>query len=105
MANPAYKHTELYIKGLVPEIQSMVTATNLPTVQQIIRLAHRLTDQAVEQGKMPKRVNATTDAPSDNKRKWDGNLSHPNRWRNHRGAALSETDCPEVSTTTIIQIQ
>ncbi|KAJ0566033.1 hypothetical protein HanIR_Chr06g0269311 [Helianthus annuus] len=29
-------------------------------------------------------------------------LSHPNRWRNHRGAALSETDCPEVSTTTII---
>ncbi|KAJ0816924.1 hypothetical protein HanPI659440_Chr00c09g0720941 [Helianthus annuus] len=32
-------------------------------------------------------------------------LSHPNRWRNHRGAALSETDCSEVSTTTIIQIQ
>ncbi|KAM0016385.1 hypothetical protein Hdeb2414_s0029g00705951 [Helianthus debilis subsp. tardiflorus] len=30
-------------------------------------------------------------------------LSHPNRWRNHRGAALSETDCSEVSTTTIIQ--
>ncbi|KAJ0647065.1 putative leucine-rich repeat domain superfamily [Helianthus annuus] len=30
-------------------------------------------------------------------------VSHPNRWRNHRGAALSETDCSEVSTTTIIQ--
>ncbi|KAJ0871427.1 putative helitron helicase-like domain-containing protein [Helianthus annuus] len=29
------------------------------------------------------------------------NLSHPNRWRNHRGAALSEIDCPEVSITTI----
>ncbi|MFS7967940.1 putative flavin-containing monooxygenase [Helianthus anomalus] len=29
-------------------------------------------------------------------------VSHPNRWRNHRGAALSETDCSEVSTTTII---
>ncbi|KAF5783821.1 putative RNA-directed DNA polymerase [Helianthus annuus] len=33
------------------------------------------------------------------------NLSHPNRWRNHRGMALSETDCPEVSTTTIYNIQ
>ncbi|KAJ0780789.1 hypothetical protein HanPI659440_Chr06g0241751 [Helianthus annuus] len=28
-------------------------------------------------------------------------LSHPNRWRNHRGAALSETDCPGESITTI----
>ena len=35
----------------------------------------------------------------------DTNLSHPNRWRNHRGMALSETDCPEVSTTTINTIQ
>ncbi|MFS7988956.1 hypothetical protein Hanom_Chr11g01041071 [Helianthus anomalus] len=31
-------------------------------------------------------------------------VSHPNRWRNHRDMALSETDCPEVSTTTIITI-
>ncbi|KAJ0629000.1 hypothetical protein HanIR_Chr00c29g0911861 [Helianthus annuus] len=29
-------------------------------------------------------------------------MSHPNRWRKHRGVALSETDCPEVSITTII---
>ncbi|KAJ0773771.1 hypothetical protein HanOQP8_Chr03g0104071 [Helianthus annuus] len=32
-------------------------------------------------------------------------MSHPNRWRNHQGMALSETDCPEVSTTTINTIQ
>ncbi|KAF5817878.1 putative amino acid transporter, transmembrane domain-containing protein [Helianthus annuus] len=32
-------------------------------------------------------------------------MSHPNRWRNHRGAALSETDCSEVSITTIYIIQ
>ncbi|KAJ0726165.1 hypothetical protein HanPI659440_Chr12g0467171 [Helianthus annuus] len=31
-------------------------------------------------------------------------VSHPNRWRNHRGMTLSEIDCPEVSTTTIITI-
>ncbi|KAJ0433344.1 hypothetical protein HanIR_Chr17g0869231 [Helianthus annuus] len=32
-------------------------------------------------------------------------MSHPNRWRNHRGMALSETDCPEVSITIIITNQ
>ncbi|MFS7929438.1 hypothetical protein Hanom_Chr04g00332551 [Helianthus anomalus] len=31
-------------------------------------------------------------------------MSHPNRWRKHRGMALSETDCSEVSTTTIHNI-
>ena len=42
------------------------------------RLAHRLTDQAVDQNKLPKRISATTAAvttsatPSDNKRKWEG---------------------------------
>ncbi|KAJ0460819.1 putative retrotransposon gag domain-containing protein [Helianthus annuus] len=71
MADPAYKRIELYIKGLVPEIQSMVTATNLPTIQRVIRLVHRLTDQAVEPNKLSKRISATNEAPSDNKRKWD----------------------------------
>ncbi|MFS7902938.1 hypothetical protein Hanom_Chr01g00017461 [Helianthus anomalus] len=32
-------------------------------------------------------------------------VSHPNRWRKHRGMALSETDCSEVSITTINIIQ
>ncbi|KAJ0490395.1 putative retrotransposon gag domain-containing protein [Helianthus annuus] len=74
MADPPIKRIELYLKVLVPEIQSHVTSANLGTIQQVIRLAHRLTDQAVEQNKLPKRISATTtDAPSDNKRKWDGN--------------------------------
>ncbi|KAF5815616.1 putative retrotransposon gag domain-containing protein [Helianthus annuus] len=78
MVDPPIKRIELYLMGLVPEIQSHVTATNLCTIQQVTRLAHRLTDQAVEQNKLPKRigttatVTATSDAPSDNKRKWDG---------------------------------
>ncbi|KAJ0462508.1 putative transcription factor interactor and regulator CCHC(Zn) family [Helianthus annuus] len=77
MVDPPYKRIELYIKGLVPEIQSMVTSANIPTIQRVIRLSHRLTDQAVEQNRLPKRISATTtsDAPSDNKRKWDGNSS------------------------------
>ncbi|XP_022040392.1 uncharacterized protein LOC110942940 [Helianthus annuus] len=72
MSNPTYKRIELYMKGLVPEIQSIVTSANLQTIQQNIRLAHRLTDQAVEQGKLPK-CNASISTSVDNKHKWDGN--------------------------------
>ncbi|XP_035837216.1 uncharacterized protein LOC118485079 [Helianthus annuus] len=73
MSQRAYRRIELYIRGLVPEIRSLVTSANLPTIQQVVRLAHRLTDQAVEQGKLPKRISATAETFGDNKRKWDGN--------------------------------
>ncbi|KAJ0946668.1 putative transcription factor interactor and regulator CCHC(Zn) family [Helianthus annuus] len=80
MVDPPYKRIELYLKGLAPEIQSHVTSANLENIQEIQRLAHRITDQAVDQNKLPKRVNATATVtsaatsatPSDNKRKWDG---------------------------------
>ncbi|MFS7987691.1 putative transcription factor interactor and regulator CCHC(Zn) family [Helianthus anomalus] len=73
MVDPHIKRIELYLKGLVPEIQSHVTTANLTTIPPVIRLAHRLTDQAVEQNKLTKRIGATTsDGPSDNKQKWDG---------------------------------
>ncbi|KAM0047415.1 putative transcription factor interactor and regulator CCHC(Zn) family [Helianthus debilis subsp. tardiflorus] len=81
MVDPPVKRIELYLKGLAPEIQSHVTSANLNNIQDIQRLAHRLTDQAVEQNKLPKRISATTTAattpttPSDNKRKWDGDSS------------------------------
>ncbi|MFS7953861.1 putative transcription factor interactor and regulator CCHC(Zn) family [Helianthus anomalus] len=77
MVDPPIKRIELYLKGLVPEIQSHATSANLGTVQQVIRLAHRLTDQVVEQNRLPKRISATATsyAPSDNKRKWDGTSS------------------------------
>ncbi|KAJ0902099.1 putative nucleotidyltransferase, Hydrolase [Helianthus annuus] len=81
MVDPPVKRIELYLKGLAPEIQSHVTSANLNNIQDIQRLAHRLTDQAVEQNKLPKRISATTTAvttsatPNDNKRKWDGDSS------------------------------
>ncbi|KAF5766693.1 putative nucleotidyltransferase, Ribonuclease H [Helianthus annuus] len=81
MVDPPYKRIELYLKGLAPEIQSHVTSANLDNIQAIQRLAHRITDQAVEQNRLPKRINATTTAvttsatPSDNKRKWEGDSS------------------------------
>ncbi|KAJ0852194.1 putative nucleotidyltransferase, Ribonuclease H [Helianthus annuus] len=83
MVDPPIKRIELYLKGLAPEIQSHVTSANLDNVQDIQRLAHRLTDQAVDQNRLPKRISATTTAttsatpttPSDNKRKWDGDSS------------------------------
>ncbi|KAJ0681341.1 putative nucleotidyltransferase, Ribonuclease H [Helianthus annuus] len=83
MVDPPYKRIEMYLKGLAPEIQSHVTSANLDNIQEIQRLAHRITDQAVEQNKLPKRVSATaTVTPSatpvtlsDNKRKWEGDSS------------------------------
>ena len=44
MVDPPIKRIELYLKGLVPEIQSHVTSANMGAIQQVIRLAHRLTD-------------------------------------------------------------
>ncbi|KAI3796915.1 hypothetical protein L1987_39602 [Smallanthus sonchifolius] len=41
MVTPDYKRIELYIGGLVPQIQSMVTSSNPATIQQTIRLAHK----------------------------------------------------------------
>ncbi|KAF5813523.1 putative nucleotidyltransferase, Hydrolase [Helianthus annuus] len=83
MVDPPYKRIEMYLKGLAPEMQSHVTSANLNNIQEIQRLAHRITDQAVDQNKLPKRVNATaTVTPSatpattsDSKRKWDGDSS------------------------------
>ncbi|MFS7937848.1 putative retrotransposon gag domain-containing protein [Helianthus anomalus] len=84
MVDPPIKRIELYLKGLAPEIQSHVTSANLDNIQAIQRLAHRITDQAVDQNRLPKRISATTTAttpattpatPSENKRKWDGDSS------------------------------
>ncbi|KAJ0813944.1 putative transcription factor interactor and regulator CCHC(Zn) family [Helianthus annuus] len=83
MVDPPYKRIELYLKGLAPEIQSHVTSANLDNIQAIQRLAHRITDQAVDQNRLPKRISATTTAtasttlatPSESKRKWDGDSS------------------------------
>ncbi|KAJ0765366.1 putative nucleotidyltransferase, Ribonuclease H [Helianthus annuus] len=83
MVDPPYKRIEMYLKGLAPEIQSHVTSANLDNIQEIQRLAHRITDQAVDQNKLPKHDNATaTVTPSatpattsESKRKWDGDSS------------------------------
>ncbi|KAJ0915815.1 putative nucleotidyltransferase, Ribonuclease H [Helianthus annuus] len=83
MVDPPVKRIELYLKGLAPEIQSHVTSANLDNIQAIQRLAHRITDQAVDQNRLPKRISATATVttsatpatPSDNKRKWDGDSS------------------------------
>ncbi|KAJ0548050.1 putative transcription factor interactor and regulator CCHC(Zn) family [Helianthus annuus] len=73
MSRPMYRRIELYVKGLVPEIRSHVTSANLTTIQPVVRLAHKLTNQAVEEGRLPNRISAAEGTPSDGKRKWDGN--------------------------------
>ncbi|KAI3727060.1 hypothetical protein L1987_66869 [Smallanthus sonchifolius] len=72
MVTPPYKRIEKFIDGLVPQIQSMVTSSNPTTIQQAIRLAHRLTDQAVIQGILPPR--GASSKTNDNKRKFDNSF-------------------------------
>ncbi|MFS8022700.1 hypothetical protein Hanom_Chr16g01442601 [Helianthus anomalus] len=96
MVDPPIKRIELYLKGLAPEIQSHVTSANLDNIQAIQRLGHRLTDQAVEQNKLPKHISATTTAvttsatPSDNKRKWD--------WDSSKGSASVQPQVQQQKT-------
>ncbi|KAI3774094.1 hypothetical protein L1987_48637 [Smallanthus sonchifolius] len=82
MVTPDYKRIELYIGGLVPQIQSMVTSSNPATIQQTIRLAHKLTDQAVTQGTLPliRSVSKPTDT---HKCKFDHHSNTPNHSNSH----------------------
>ncbi|KAI3795824.1 hypothetical protein L1987_38484 [Smallanthus sonchifolius] len=73
MVTPPYKRIDKFIDGLVPQIQSMVTSSNPTTIQQAIRLAHRLTDQAVAQGTLPPR--GALSKTTDNKRKFDNSFT------------------------------
>ncbi|KAD4586096.1 hypothetical protein E3N88_23697 [Mikania micrantha] len=70
MVTPEYKKVEQFISGLPEQIQSLVTASDLTTIQPLIRLAHKLTDQAVAQGKLPKRGEHLKPQESQ-KRKWE----------------------------------
>ncbi|KAJ0898431.1 putative transcription factor interactor and regulator CCHC(Zn) family [Helianthus annuus] len=77
LSRPPPRRIELYIKVLAPSVKSLVTTANLNNLPQIIRLAHKITDQEVERGALPPRVSATTSTTtattpaSDNKRKWN----------------------------------
>ena len=87
MVTPALKHIELYVGGLVPQIQGMITSSKPATIQQAIRLAHQLTDQAVLQGTLPKRAKDTRTSDPTHKRKWDNNSS--NNHNNHTGKSFT----------------
>jgi len=72
MVDQPYKRIEKYIEGLAAEIQSDVLTSNPTTIQDAILLAHKLTDLAVTQGKLPKRgALATASVTDNNKRKWE----------------------------------
>ena len=61
----------------------MVTTAHLGTIQQVIRLAHKLTDHMIEEGILPLR-GVLSPVIGDNKRKWEDMLgksssSNPNQ--------------------------
>ncbi|XP_076930121.1 uncharacterized protein LOC143594768 [Bidens hawaiensis] len=104
MVDPPSKRIEMYIDGLVPQIQGMVTLSKPATIQQAIRIAHKLTDQAVAQGALPPRGstskthdNTSNDNNNNNnsgngKRKFDNtrsSSSNPPQQQHHRKPELA----------------
>ncbi|KAK1415183.1 hypothetical protein QVD17_30955 [Tagetes erecta] len=69
MVVPETKRIEFYIKGLVPEIRVNVTSANPTTIQSAVRMAKRITDQAVELGTLPAKGSSRV---NEGKRKWEG---------------------------------
>ncbi|KAD7480526.1 hypothetical protein E3N88_03662 [Mikania micrantha] len=69
MVTPEYKKIESYVSGLPEQIQSLVNMIDPTLLQPTICLAHHLTDQAVAQGKLPKKGGHLK--PQDRKRKWE----------------------------------
>ncbi|KAK1427857.1 hypothetical protein QVD17_16555 [Tagetes erecta] len=69
MVVPETKRIEFYIKGLVPEIRMSVTSAHPTTIQSAVRMAKRITDQAVELGTLPAKGSSRV---NEGKRKWEG---------------------------------
>ena len=68
---PEYRRIEHYVSGLVPEIAGLVAAGNLPTIAEVVRSAHRMTNLKVAEGVLPPKGTAVK-VTEGNKRKWDG---------------------------------
>ncbi|KAK1408207.1 hypothetical protein QVD17_39842 [Tagetes erecta] len=82
MVDEDYKRIELYISGLPSQIQGLVTSSRPETIQDAIRLTHRLVEQAIEQGTLPKKKGATSSG-SDGKRKWNDNNNNKSGTSSH----------------------
>ncbi|KAD1573174.1 hypothetical protein E3N88_42603 [Mikania micrantha] len=99
MVTPEYKKIEQFISGLPEQIQSMVTASDLSTIQPLIRLAHKLTDQAVAQGKLPKRGEHLK--PQEPKKKWEPSNNRtfsPQQQTQHRPAPAKAFTATQPNT-------
>jgi hypothetical protein len=73
MVDQEFKRVERYIEGLPTQIKSMVTSSGNETITGVIRLAHRLTDQAVSAGSLPERKSTSASGNSSGKCKWEDN--------------------------------
>lgn len=73
MITPEYKRIDMYIAGLPEQIQSAMTSARTPTIQETMKLANTLRDQAVKQGKFK---TPNQESSENHKRKWD---NRPNK--------------------------
>ncbi len=103
MVTPVYKRIEHYLTGLVPHINGMVTSSRPVAIHEAVRLAHKLTNQAIEQGLLPPR-GAMIKTP-DVKRKWETVLQSssptqpPHQQRRNESPSFVNVPDPTIQKT------
>ncbi|KAJ0449155.1 putative retrotransposon gag domain-containing protein [Helianthus annuus] len=74
LVEPEFKRVESFIRGLAPQILSMVTASKPPTITEAIHLSVALTEEAIRLGKFSisetKKKETYVESSGENKRKF-----------------------------------
>src|ERR1043165_4949483 len=97
---PDYKKIEFFVAGLVPEIRGLVTANDCATLQGTIRLAHKLTNQKVEEGTLPPRGSVVKAPDCGSKRKWESSVKNSAPPQPQQQQKRSESSTPSSGQKT-----
>ncbi|GKE91720.1 reverse transcriptase domain-containing protein, partial [Tanacetum coccineum] len=90
LVTPESKRIERYVYGLYPQIQGMVAATELKTIQKVVQIAGTLTDEALRNGSIKKNPEKRGNVGEPSK---DRNLRDDNK-RTRAGNAFATTTNP-----------
>ncbi|KAD3068021.1 hypothetical protein E3N88_35901 [Mikania micrantha] len=100
MVTPDYRKIDPYVSGLPEQIRNLITTTDPTLIQPTICLAHHLTNQAVTQGKLPKRGEHLK--PQDRKRKWESSHNQtpsPSQLQFHNQSTTTSDSTATPSST------
>ncbi|KAD4586600.1 hypothetical protein E3N88_24201 [Mikania micrantha] len=100
MVTPDYRKIDPYVRGLPKQIRSLITATDPTLIQPTICLAYHLTNQAVAEGKLPKKGEHLK--PQDRKRKWEPshNQTPSSQQMQLHNRSATTSDCTATPSST-----